>query len=264
MKYVWFLPALVCVSIACPSRQESNTRAASPVASATVAKAEWSYGGETGPEHWGDLSPSYVLAKTGRQQSPVDIVASRAIRKDLAALNARYDATSLEILNNGHTVEVDYHGRGVIAVDGREYELAQFHFHSPSEHTIDGEHAPMELHLVHTDAGGHLAVIGVLIREGRPHPELALLWRHLPAAPFRKEAVEGVQVDASNLLPGSLASYRYSGSLTTPPCSEGVSWFVLQAPIEASAGQIAAFREVIHGNNRPIQPLNGRTITASR
>ena len=252
MKRFLLAALVVCGSLAC----RSNDLAA-------PEGAEWSYTGSTGPEHWGELSADYVLARTGRRQSPVDIVRARTLRKDAAALDASYHDTALEILNNGHTVEDDYHDGGTLVVDGHEYHLAQFHFHSPSEHTIDGEHAPMEVHLVHKDAQGKLAVIGVLIEEGRAHPELAVLWEHLPTSPGRKEAVEGVSVNASRLLPASLASFRYSGSLTTPPCSEDVAWFVLQEPIQASAEQIAEFRRVIHGNNRPTQPLHDREIVAS-
>ncbi|HEX6883180.1 MAG TPA: carbonic anhydrase family protein [Planctomycetota bacterium] len=233
--------------------------AASACTSAPKAPA-WSYTGNTGPEHWADLSPDYALARSGRRQSPVDIVTSKVVAQSAAPIAASYQATSLEILNNGHTIEDDYHGGGTLTLDGRPYALAQFHFHSPSEHTVDGRHSAMELHLVHKDPAGKLAVIGVLIREGAAHPELAKLWQHLPAQAGRSEAVEGVLVDASKLLPAKRASYRYSGSLTTPPCSEDVSWFVLAEPIEASAEQIAAFRAVIQGNNRPTQPLNGRTI----
>ncbi len=253
MNRVWIGSLLVGLTLACQSGTQQ-----------TAEHAEWSYKGSTGPEHWGDLRPDYVLAKTGKQQSPVDIVTAQIRRQDAAPLNASYQQTTLEILNNGHTVEDNYHGGGVLAFEGREYKLAQFHFHSPSEHTIDGKHTPMEVHLVHKDASGKLAVIGVMIREGLAHPELAVLWKHLPESPGRAEAVANVNVNASQLLPKSLASYRYSGSLTTPPCSEGVAWFVLQEPIEASAEQIAAFRKVITGNNRPTQPLNGRVITASR
>jgi len=253
MKRALLAAVLFCVPVAC----QSNTKASAP-------SEEWSYQGANGPKHWGDLSPDYVLAKTGRHQSPVDIATSEVARRDGAPLQASYHDTSLEILNNGHTVEDDYHDGGTLTVDGHAYALAQFHFHSPSEHTVDGEHAPMEMHLVHKDASGKLAVIGVMIQEGREHPELAVLWKHLPTSPGRSEAVEGVMVNASKLFPASLASYRHTGSLTTPPCSEGVAWFVLQQPIEASAEQIAAFRKVIHGNNRPTQPLNDRVITASR
>jgi carbonic anhydrase len=253
MKHVSLAAVLVCASLAC----HSPTQAAAP-------HAQWSYAGDTGPARWGELDPAYALARTGRHQSPVDIDTSRVVRADGAALETSYQDASIELLNNGHTVEDDYHGGGTLTVDGHAYRLAQFHFHSPSEHTVDGAHAPMEVHLVHKDADGALAVIGVLIREGRSHPDIARLWEHMPAEAGRSEAVEGVTVNAARLLPGSLASYRYSGSLTTPPCSEGVSWFVLQEPIEASAEQIAAFRAVIRDNNRPTQPLNARTITASR
>jgi carbonic anhydrase len=259
MKHLWLVSALVFGLVSCDSKEAGA--AAKP---ATSAKVAWSYEGGTGPEHWADLSPDYALARTGKRQSPIDIVSSQAIAGELAPLQVDYRDTSLEILNNGHTVEDDYHGGGSLTVDGHAYKLAQFHFHSPSEHTLDGKHAPLEMHLVHKDAAGKLAVLGVLIQEGQAHPELAVLWQHMPTAPGRKEAVEGVQVNAGKLLPPSLATYRYSGSLTTPPCSEDVAWFVLQKPIEASAEQIAAFRKVIQGNNRPTQPLNGRTITATK
>ncbi len=226
--------------------------------------AAWSYTGDTGPSHWGELSPAYVLAKTGKEQSPVNIVQVDAIPTDLPTLSLSYHATTLEILNNGHTVEDDYHGGGTLTVDGHAYKLAQFHFHSPSEHTIDGKHTPLEMHLVHRDASGKLAVVGVMIEEGDAHPELALVLKHMPTTPGRSVAVEGVQVDASRLLPASLESFRYPGSLTTPPCSEQVAWFVLKRPIQASKEQIAAFRNVISGNNRPTQPLHKRIVSTSK
>lgn len=253
MRSAWLATALACVFPAC---QSTTKQASSP-------HVDWSYEGATGPAHWGDLSPDYSLAKSGKRQSPIDIATSGVKRADAAALQVRYGDTSLEVLNNGHTIEDDYHAGGTLTVDGHTYQLAQFHFHSPSEHSVDGEHAPMEMHLVHKDSAGKLAVIGVLIREGRAHPELAELWEYMPTSPGRSDAVPGVSVDASELLPANLASYRYSGSLTTPPCSEDVAWFVLQEPIEASAAQIAAFREIIEGNNRPTQPLNGRVVTAT-
>ena len=251
MKHFRLVPVLLLAALACQSSPHGT-------------KAAWSYEGPTGPEHWGDLSPDYVLAKTGRRQSPVDIVTSKAALQSAAPLEASYQDTSLEILNNGHTIEDDYHDGGTLTLDRRPFHLAQFHFHAPSEHTVDGQHAPMEVHLVHEDASGELAVIGILVREGREHPELAKLLPHLPKTAGRTEAVEGTAVNASRLFPASHASYRYTGSLTTPPCTEDVSWFVLQESIEASAEQIAAFRALIQGNNRPTQPLNGRTIALVR
>jgi carbonic anhydrase len=241
----------------CQSPKHDTSAAAS-------TKPEWSYDGANGPAHWGDLSPAFALANTGKHQSPVDISRSQLVEKDAAPLQVAYQDASLAILNNGHTVEDEFEEGGTLTVDGHEYRLAQFHFHSQSEHTIDGQHAPMEMHLVHKDGSGKLAVIGVMIREGRRHPELDLVFEHMPRTPGRTEHVQGVTLNAAKLLPTSLAAYRYSGSLTTPPCSEEVAWFVLQTPIEASAEQIAKFRKVIHGNNRPTQPLNDRTITATR
>jgi len=258
MDRAWIALALACGLAACRSTEQPAPKAAAP------AKAHWSYEGATGPAHWGDLDQAWVLAKTGKQQSPIDIVSASAVAAEQPALVVDYQDTTLEILNNGHTIEDDYHNGGTLTVGGHQYKLAQFHFHSPSEHTLGGKHAPIEAHLVHKDAQGKLAVIGVLIQEGAAHPELAKLWKHLPAAPGRSESVAGVSVNASRLLPASLASYRYSGSLTTPPCSEQVAWYVLQEPIQASAEQIAAFRKLIAGNNRPTQPLNGRTISACK
>lgn len=259
LRSVIGLSVIVCF-VGCGAKEDGPA----PKTPAAQKAAAWSYAGETGPSHWGELSPAYVLAKTGKEQSPVNIATADAVPADLAALNVSYHETTLEILNNGHTVEDDYHEGGTLTVDGHIYKLAQFHFHSPSEHTIDGKHTPLEMHLVHRDAAGKLAVVGVMVEEGAAHPELAVLLRHMPAAPGRSVAVEGVRVNASRLLPASLASFRYPGSLTTPPCSEQVAWFVLQRPIEASKEQIAAFRKVISGNNRPTQPLNRRTISASK
>jgi len=225
---------------------------------------EWSYRGETGPRYWGELKPEYALARTGRRQSPIDIRPASAVREELAPIEVSYDPTTIDIMNNGHTVEDDYHGGGHLRVDGRDFALAQFHFHAPSEHTVDGRHFPMEIHLVHRDAGGDLAVVAALVEEGEECPTLGELERHFPRERGRAEEVEGMYVSAADLLPDSLACYRYSGSLTTPPCTEGVAWFVLEEPVEASRAQIDLFHEIIGGNNRPTQPLHGRSLTASR
>jgi carbonic anhydrase len=254
-KQVW-AATLAAALVACHS---SSTHSGG-----TGHKAEWSYQGHTGPEHWGELDPAFALAKTGQEQSPVDIVRAEVVTGNGAPLEVSYQPTPLTILHNGHTIEEECEGGGSLTVGGHRYELAQFHFHSPSEHTIDGQHTPLELHLVHKDTEGKLAVLGVLIDEGKAHPELARLWEHLPTEPGNKVSDEEVKVDPARLLPTSLATYRYAGSLTTPPCSEGVSWFVLQQPIEASAEQVGAFRKVIHGNNRPTQPLRGRKLSAVR
>lgn len=221
------------------------------------APAHWSYAGETGPEHWGDLSPDYALAKTGRMQSPIDIGATAA--GDEPALAFDYGSESIQLVYNGHTVQEGSSKTSSISLGGTEYVLQQLHFHSPSEHTVGGRSFPMEMHLVHQSADGHIAVVGVLIREGAENPAFAPLWANLPDEANR-ERKAATRVELAKLLPAERASYRYEGSFTTPPCTEGVKWILLRAPTELSKGQIEAFRAVIHGNNRPVQPLNGRVI----
>lgn len=226
--------------------------------------ADWSYEGDSGPDHWADLSEDYALARTGQRQSPINISTSAAKVAALPRIDLDYQPHGLAIFNNGHTVEDDYTGGGSMTVDGHTYELAQFHFHSPSEHTLDGQHAAMEMHLVHKDAQGALAVLAVMIVEGEENEAFSDLSAFIPTEPGRADHVEGVTVDVNDLLPARIDSYRYSGSLTTPPCSEGVAWFVLADPIEVSADQIANFREVFFGNNRPTQALNGRVVRRDR
>ncbi len=232
-------------------------------ASSSESAPEWSYEGETGPAHWSELTPDYALAKEGKRQSPIDIAVAKTVATEVPPIEVLYDPTTLEIFNNGHTVEDDYHDGGHLSIDGHDYALAQFHFHSPSEHTINGEHFPMEMHLVHRDADGKLAVLGVMIAEGQQNELFARVGHYAPTEPGRADHVHGVEIDATELLPPSLASYRYSGSLTTPPCSEDVRWLMLKTPIEASKEQIARFRQIYFGNNRPTQPLNGRTVVAA-
>jgi carbonic anhydrase len=224
----------------------------------------WSYQGDTGPAHWGDLEPEFVLAKTGKHQSPIDVVPDEAVAAQLPELETHYHATTVNIINNGHTIEDDYTGGGYMEVDGHRYDLAQFHFHSPSEHTIDGKHSAMEMHLVHKDAQDQLAVLAVMINEGAENSEFRRFGHCLPAEPGRADVEEDLLVDATKLLPPSLASYRYSGSLTTPPCTEGVNWIILQTPIQASQQQIKRFRTLYYGNNRPTQPLHARIVQATR
>lgn len=222
----------------------------------------WSYSGDTGPEHWGSLSGEFETCDTGTEQSPVDI--SDPTPEAEGELIFEYVPAPLEIVNNGHTIQVNYEAGSAVVIDGRRYELVQFHFHAPSEHTRDGEHSAMEMHLVHEDAAaGDLAVVGAWIEPGdAATPGLAPVWEHLPAQEGPPAKIDGVEVDAAALLPEDRSSFRYPGSLTTPPCTQGVSWVMLRAPINLSEDQIEAFRAIIDGNNRPVQPLNDRTIVA--
>ena len=178
---------------------------------------------------------------------------------------ARFDRADLrtvpvDIVNNGHTVQVDTVGSGVLVIGGDRYFLQQFHFHTPSEHTVDGHSCPLEVHFVHRTAGGKLAVVGLLFEEGAENPALTPFWSRMPKSAGPPVDLGRGGVDIRKVLPARHDVYRYAGSLTTPPCSEGVSWLVLKEHATASAAQIGAFRALVRHDNRPIQPLEGRAI----
>ena len=222
--------------------------------------ADWGYTGRTGPEHWGDLCPQYVLAKTGRQQSPVDITGT--VSRRLPKLKFDYKSSRTYVIYSGHTVEEMQEPGGYAGLDGKRFLLQQFHFHSPSEHTVDGNHFPMEMHLVHQAEDGTLGVVAVFIQEGQHNEAFEPIWSVMPD--INHPAREGkVAVDAMKLLPNDHTYYAYDGSFTTPPCTEHVKWAVLTTPVSLSKQQIERFRAVIKGNNRPVQPLNGRQVTRS-
>lgn len=231
-------------------------------AASSWAQHEWGYDGEHGPRHWAALNKEYASCGVGKAQSPIDI--RGAVASKLAPIQFDYRATPLHIIDNGHTVQVNYGAGSSMSVDGKRYELVQFHFHRPSEETIDGTAFPMEAHLVHKDAEGHLAVVAVLLRQGLENPFLGALWANLPAEKEKEKVVEKVNINAARLLPKSRTYYTYPGSLTTPPCSEGVTWFVLTAPVDLSAGQVARFDKIYSHNARPTQPLNGRVVKVSK
>ena len=228
-------------------------------------KVEWGYEAENGPDVWGQLSPEYSLCAEGKHQSPIDLV--NPTPAELPPIFCEYyRTTDLNIRNNGHTIEVSYPEGSWIEVDGVRYQLLQFHFHAPSEHTVAGESFDMEMHLVHKSEAGSLAVVGLLIEKGKHNSELESVWAHLPDTAGETRNIENVNIDLQLMLsPTGTAQtvsdyYRYDGSLTTPPCSEEVQWIVLTTPIEMSEAQIAAFKAIIHNNNRPVQPLNGRKL----
>lgn len=219
----------------------------------------WTYEGEGGPDHWGELAPDYATCGTGTSQSPIDLTSANA--QDVTNIAFHYQPTEVKIQNNGHTVQVTYDAGSYIEVDGQRYDVAQFHYHAPSEHAVDGKLYAAELHIVHKNAAGELAlVVGILFEEGAENPAFTELLAHLPAEES-PETDAGFMVNAADFLPDVQTTFRYSGSLTTPPCSEGINWFVMTTPVELSADQIAAFEHVHEGNNRPVQPLNTRTLT---
>lgn len=231
-----------------------------PLAMKTVSeegKPHWTYGGAGNPTRWGELSPEYATCDRGRAQSPIDLVRQGNGTK-AGAIATRYNNTPLAVINNGHAVQVDYAPGSSATIGGEQYKLLQFHFHTPSEHTVNGKASAMEMHLVHQNDAGELAVIGVLIEEGAANPELAKIWANIPQTIGTNPSSGSINV--KDLLPSDTTHYHYMGSLTTPPCSENVNWNVMTTPITASAEQIAQFMSVYQVNARPVQATNNRNI----
>ena len=226
--------------------------------------SSWSYQGEGGTDFWGELDPGFQACGTGKAQSPINIEGS-GYSLDVGSLDFNYQDTPLTIVNNGRTVRVDYQPGSSLILDGREYELLQFHFHQPSEHLISGRAASMEAHFVHQDrATGDLVVLALLMSEGKTNQALDFIWQQIPRSDTQTSKISDLTINALQLLPeDSKRYYRYQGSLTTPPCSEIVTWLVLKQPVEISRSQIASFLDVIGTNARPVQALNQRTLLES-
>lgn len=222
---------------------------------------EWSYSGEEGPQRWGDINPEYATCKVGQLQSPIDIRNTKKV--PLPPIQFEYKPSAFKIINTGHSIQVDYDPGSFISVGDKRYELRQFHFHHPSEERIEGKAYDMVVHLVHADSDGRLAVVAILFKIGRYSPTIQKLWDYLPTDEASERTVTETRVNAANLVPQSSAYYTFEGSLTTPPCSEGVTWFVLKTPVEISSQQVAAFAKLYPHNARPTQPLNGRVISES-
>jgi carbonic anhydrase len=218
----------------------------------------WSYSGHEGPAYWGSLDPKYSICATGVNQSPIDL--TKFIDSDLSPLGLAYKSGGYEVINNGHTIQVNYQPGSSLAIDGYIYNLKQFHFHSPSENHINGKSYPMEAHLVHADKDGNLAVIGVMFEEGDENKTLKEIgWKKPFITGSKKELPFNVSAD--DILPANQDYYRFNGSLTTPPCSEGVLWLVMKQPITASKEQIVQFSNIMQqSTNRPIQSINARAV----
>lgn len=228
---------------------------------ADANEPEWTYGGTNNPTRWGELNPDFRLCGQGRNQSPINIDGSSTGVRPRIQFN--YQPTPLEVENNGRTIEIPYRPGSWVIIDGRRYDLLQFHFHTPSEHQVNGISYAMEAHLVHRNNAGNIAVIGVFIQEGEENDFLEQIWEILPETVGTNEE-EDISINVRDLLPGDEAHYNYRGSLTTPPCSQNVVWTVLEMPIEASAEQIDRFTEIYQVNARPIQNINGRRIRLRR
>ncbi len=222
----------------------------------------WSYEGEGGPENWGKLNKDYTMCESGKRQSPIDI--RGGINVDLPALKFNYLPSLFRVVDNGHTIQVNYGEGSMLTVQGRQYQLVQFHFHKPSEERVNGRVYDMVVHLVHKDEQGHLAVVAVLLEKGAEHPLIQTVWNNLPLERNEEVSPPEAALDLNQLLPDNLSYMTYMGSLTTPPCSEGVMWIVLKQPAKISPEQIAVFNRLYKNNARPIQRVEGRLIKESR
>jgi carbonic anhydrase len=225
-------------------------------------RTPWTYRGERGSEHWSDLDPQYAACK-GASQSPIDI--RHTVKSDLPALGFDYHGAQIDyVVNNGHTIRVDYPRSGDFLIVGdKRYELTQFHFHRPSEERIGGKAYAMVVHLMHRSPDGEIAGVAVLVRSGRANAAVQGVWDHMPPSEGQRKA-ESLMVNPADFLPQYRGYYAYTGSQTAPPCNEGVKWFVLKDPIELSAAQIGAFAKLYPDDVRPVQPLNGRIVHESR
>lgn len=251
------------------------------LSSIVVAEApHFAYSGDNGPANWSKLSPDFAVCQAGKNQSPVNVAGAQDVQ--LPELDLNYSTLAQSFVNNGHAVQANYAAGSTLADSYHDnapnlahvqyapgstighldstFELKQFHFHAPSEHQLNGKNMPAEMHFVHADQSGHLAVVGVFVVEGTAHPAISQLWEDLPGEEGEDNDLDQ-RISASDLLPGSKDYFYYQGSLTTPPCSEGVRWLVMKEPIAMSTDQIAALEKAIgFDNNRPVQALNGRVV----
>ena len=226
-----------------------------------AADAHWSYEGRDGPAKWGDLDAANRACSIGGEQSPIDI--REPIKAQLAPLNITWAKTVDTIINNGHTIQVNIDDSSVLSVGaGRNYRLLQFHFHHPSEHLIDGRSFPMEVHFVHANAAGSLAVVGILMTTGRPNAVFNKIVSTMPEQEGPAVKADPA-INPSGLLPPARSYYRYSGSLTTPPCSETVDWLVLADPIQVADADVARFAKLYPMDARPVQKTNRRFVLRS-
>lgn len=236
-----------------------ETHAEETHAEETVSAHEaphWTYEGSTGPESWAGLDAAFSACEAGTEQSPIDVNPAGTWALGLDDVTIHWSPVELEMINNGHTIQANVPPGNTTVFDGTTYDLLQFHFHKPSEHTVTHEAFPMELHFVHADSHGNLAVLGALLEAGPANEAFDVLWAAQPAD--GESIVIGEPFDMTTLLPADLSRYRYSGSLTTPPCSEGVNWNVLASPVFLSELQIEEF--VYDGNARPVQAINDRQV----
>jgi carbonic anhydrase len=257
------MPAPVAQAAVAPKPRRSKPAPVTEHAAQNHAHAHihWSYEGVGGPENWGKLNADYVTCSNGKRQSPIDI--RDGIRVDLEPIQFAYRPSNFRVVDNGHTVQVSLAG-GSISLLGKSYQLIQFHFHRPSEERVNGKAFDMVAHLVHKSEDGKLAVVAVLLEKGRDNPLIQTVWNNLPLEKNETVAPPELTLDLAQLLPENRNYYTYMGSLTTPPCSEGVLWLVLKQPQQMSVDQLAIFSQLYRNNARPVQSGFTRMIKESR
>jgi len=233
------------------------------VVAAAQTGSSWEYAGKTGPLNWGRLDPTYKACGSGHEQSPIDLRGAR-LNKALAPLEFHYKAGSVTLENNGHTIIAHVNPGSYLVAGGVRYELQSFEFHHPSEHAVKGKLTDMDVELLHKSADGKLAVVAVrfTMERGDPNAVMAALWPHLPKTTGTTEKVAEF-VNAGGFLPADRGYWTYTGSLTAPPCTESVQWFVLEEPLSVSLGQVHQFQSIFKMNSRPLQDPHGRRLEAN-
>ena len=228
----------------------------------TKHTSHWGYTGHEAPQNWAELNPKYKMCGMGVNQSPIDIKNSVSVQSSgLETIGFNYHADASAVINNGHTIQVNVDSHSSINIDGEHFSLKQFHFHTPSENEINGRSFPLEAHFVHSTAEGKLAVVGVLFELGEPNKALKTIWDAMPKEANKQKSISLSAKNIEALLPSKREYYYFNGSLTTPPCTEGVKWMVLKNYQTISKEQVTQFEKVLgHSNNRPTQPINARRV----
>ncbi len=241
-------------------RVASHTSVAKP--SETAHETHWGYTGHSGPSHWGGLSTNFQTCSVGQRQSPINLEPSEGATVEPILFD--YNAAPLSIIHNGRTVQVSYPPGSSISIGNMKYELLQFHFHTPSEHSLNGHRSEMEVQFVHRSKDGQIAVVGVLLNTGAFNVALSEIWKRMPARESAEQIHGNVMINAADLLPKRKKYFRYMGSLTTPPCTEGVHWYVLDTPVTIGEDQAKRFSDAVGNNARPLQALNDRLLLSPR
>ncbi|PAF52299.1 carbonic anhydrase family protein [Helicobacter sp. 13S00477-4] len=225
---------------------------------AIADNTKWSYDGKNGPKNWGKIADEYISCEIGQYQSPIDIDRHIEI-KNPKEIIFKYGKNVKSATDNGHTIQLDYNPGNYVKINNDTYELLQLHFHSPAENLIQGKQYPLSMHIVHKNKEGKLLVIGIKFKVGKTNKILSPIWEKMPKKPG--EITYPKDFDLSKLIPEKVGYYHFNGSLTTPPCTEGVSWFVLKETLEISKNQLQKIQSLMqYPNNRPIQPKNNRII----